>query len=107
MRTTPYLKTVIAISTVALFAACTPTNSSGSNVSASGYASWSSVPLDNDYHRQHSEMVVRHQQEDSYPSANESSDQRHARHDNEDKDLDKRYEKGKKDHRDSMPDSDR
>jgi hypothetical protein len=66
-------------------------------------AQWDSGPLDNDYHRQRTEMDARHTQEIASPRADESSDQRTQRHATENKDLETRYAQGKASHAQTVP----
>jgi hypothetical protein len=66
-------------------------------------AQWDSGPLDNDYHRQRTEMDTRHTQEIASPRADESSDQRTQRQSNENKDLETRYAQGKSSHAQTVP----
>ncbi len=65
---------------------------------------WDSGPLDQDYHRQRSEMDARHSQEVANPRADESSDQRVQRHAHENDDLAQRYAQGKAAHAQTVPD---
>jgi len=107
MRVNPQLKTLIVLASFAAVTGCVPSAGAYSNGSGVIVVAWDPAPLDRDYHVQYDQMVARHHDEDDHPLADESADQRHKRHDAEDKDMDKRYKKGKKEHRDKMPDSDR
>jgi hypothetical protein len=68
---------------------------------------WDSGPIDQDYHRQRTDMDARHTQEMSSPRADESSDQRTQRQTSESKDLDKRYADGKASHAKAVPPAER
>jgi hypothetical protein len=68
---------------------------------------WDSGPLDQDYHRQRTEMDARHTQEISSPRADESSDQRTQRQTGENKDLERRYADAKTSHANVVPPAER
>jgi hypothetical protein len=106
MRVFPHLKTLIALASLATFVACAGYGRQGRGGVTVVSVRWDSGPLDRDYGRVHADMVARHQHEDESPRSDESAEYRHKRHDAEAKDVDKRYEKGKKEHRDTMPASD-
>jgi hypothetical protein len=64
---------------------------------------WDSGPLDQDYHRQRTDMDARHTQEIASPRADESSDQRTQRQTSENKDLERRYADAKTSHAKMVP----
>jgi len=107
MRVIPPLKTLIVLSTFAMVTACMAPGMYGPDGVTVITVQWDPAPLDRDYRVHYDQMVVRHHDEDDHPQHDESSEQRHNRHRDEDKNLEKRYKKGKKEHRDKLPDSDR
>jgi hypothetical protein len=68
---------------------------------------WDSGPLDRDYNRQRNDMQDRHRREIESPRNDESSERRGERHEGEQRDLQRRYENGKRQHTHEMPPSDR
>ena len=101
-----HLKTLIALTTIASFAACAPYGRQTQGA-AEISVRWDSGPLDRDYNRVHSDMVSRHNQEIANPRSDESSDVRNQRQASERQDLELRYSRGKAAHAQSLPNSER
>ena len=101
MRANPQLKTLIALATFAAITGCGPSAGRGgyNEGGAVIVVAWDPAPLDRDYHSQYDRMVARHNDEDNHPQSDESADQRRKRHDEDDKDMQRRYDRGKKEHR--------
>lgn len=67
---------------------------------------WNSGPLDRAYNQERADMITRHNQENAYPRSDESSHQRAERQSFESQDLERRYERGKAAHSQTLPPSD-
>ena len=98
------LITLTALASVGSLVACSPFGrrpQSGVDLSVQ----WDSGPLDRQYGREHSDMLVRHNAEIATPRADESSNQRDSRQSKERQDLEARYARGKAAHSQSLPPS--
>jgi hypothetical protein len=109
MRVHHSLQIVTVVTTFAALAACS-SNRRVRNQPDPAYSTvtlqWDSGPLDRSYNSERVDMEARHNQENSYPRADESSDQRVRRQSSETQDLDRRYAQGKAAHAKTMPPSD-
>lgn len=105
MRSQRQIRTLIILATLGMFAACAPYGRQGEGAVVS--LRWDSGPLDREYGRAHAEMVTRHNQEIASPRSDESADARSQRQASERADLEVRYSRGKSEHAQSLPPSER
>jgi hypothetical protein len=107
MRISRPLHLITVCSTLALFTACSSNRAQHQHDATytSTTVEWDSGPLDRDYQHERAAMEARHRDEIDHARADESADQRQQRQDSEKRDLEDRYERGKKSHSNSLPPS--
>jgi len=100
---------IITVFTFVMLAACASgrgtRNQPDPNYSAAS-VQWDSGPLDRAYGHERADMDTRHNHENAYPRADESQDQRVQRQSSENQDLERRYERARAAHSDTMPPAD-
>ena len=101
MRVHRHFKTLLAVGSLATFAACGPYGHTSSAAEVS--VGWDSGPLDRAYGREHADLEARHDQEIASPAAGESKYDRDHRQSAENASLELRYSQGKKTHSDTLP----
>jgi hypothetical protein len=108
MRIPSSLHLLTACSTLVLFTACSSNHARQAN--DGGYsvsATWDSGPLDRSYQSERTSMEARHSDEMQHARPNESADQRDQRQSAEKADLEDRYTRGKQQHSNTLPPSNR
>lgn len=109
MRIPSSLHLLTACSTLILSTACSSNHARHAN--DDGYsvttATWDSGPLDRSYQNERTSMQARQRDEMQHARADESADQRDQRQAAERSDLEDRYTRGKQQHSNALPPSNR